>query len=55
MRSYERWRDGTWHDGLVMDRMAGELNDAVPPRVDEAAAGHGRVTLETWDVEGPRA
>ena len=25
MRSYERWRDGTWHDGLLMDLLADEL------------------------------
>jgi aminoglycoside 6'-N-acetyltransferase len=25
MRSYERGPDGTWHDGLLMDLLAGEL------------------------------
>ena len=25
MRSYERGRDGSWHDGLLMDLLAGEL------------------------------
>jgi aminoglycoside 6'-N-acetyltransferase len=25
MRDYERARDGTWHDGLLMDLLAGEL------------------------------
>jgi aminoglycoside 6'-N-acetyltransferase len=25
MRSYERGLDGTWHDGLLMDMLAGEL------------------------------
>jgi aminoglycoside 6'-N-acetyltransferase len=25
MRSYERSPDGTWHDGLLMDLLAGEL------------------------------
>ncbi len=25
MRAYERGRDGTWHDGLLMDLLAGEL------------------------------
>lgn len=25
MRGYERWRDGSWHDGLLMDLLAGEL------------------------------
>ncbi|MBV9101654.1 MAG: GNAT family N-acetyltransferase [Candidatus Dormibacteraeota bacterium] len=25
MRSYERGSDGTWHDGLLMDMLAGEL------------------------------
>ena len=25
MRSYERWRDGSWHDGLLMDLLAPEL------------------------------
>ena len=26
MRQYERGSDGTWHDGLLMDLLAGELN-----------------------------
>ena len=28
MRAYERDRDGTWHDGLLMDVLAGELREA---------------------------
>lgn len=28
MRRYERGADGTWHDGLLMDLLAGELRDA---------------------------
>jgi len=28
MRDYERGADGTWHDGLLMDVLAGELRDA---------------------------
>jgi aminoglycoside 6'-N-acetyltransferase len=27
MRGYEGSRDGTWHDGLLMDLLAGELRD----------------------------
>lgn len=27
MRQYERGPDGTWHDGLLMDLLAGELTD----------------------------
>ena len=27
MRKYERGLDGTWHDGLLMDMLAGELRD----------------------------
>jgi aminoglycoside 6'-N-acetyltransferase len=27
MREYERGLDGTWHDGLLMDMLAEELND----------------------------
>lgn len=27
MRQYERARDRTWHDGLLMDMLAGELRD----------------------------
>jgi aminoglycoside 6'-N-acetyltransferase len=27
MRHYERAADGTWHDGLLMDLLAGELRD----------------------------
>jgi aminoglycoside 6'-N-acetyltransferase len=27
MRSYERGPDGTWHDGLLMEMLAGELMD----------------------------
>jgi aminoglycoside 6'-N-acetyltransferase len=25
MRRYERGHDGTWHDGLLMDLLTGEL------------------------------
>jgi aminoglycoside 6'-N-acetyltransferase len=28
MRSYERGRDGTWHDGLLMEMLADELVEA---------------------------
>ena len=28
MRDYERGRDGTWHDGLLMDMLASELRPA---------------------------
>jgi aminoglycoside 6'-N-acetyltransferase len=28
MRAYERGLDGTWHDGLLMDLLAGELVEA---------------------------
>jgi aminoglycoside 6'-N-acetyltransferase len=31
MRRYERGRDGTWHDGLLMDLVADELVDPMPP------------------------
>lgn len=27
MRAYERGPDGTWHDGLLMDLLAGELRE----------------------------
>lgn len=27
MRKYERGPDGTWHDGLLMDMLAGDLRD----------------------------
>jgi aminoglycoside 6'-N-acetyltransferase len=27
LRRYERWRDGSWHDGLLMDLLADELID----------------------------
>jgi aminoglycoside 6'-N-acetyltransferase len=27
MREYERGSDGTWHDGLLMEMLADELND----------------------------
>jgi aminoglycoside 6'-N-acetyltransferase len=30
MRSYERGPDGTWHDGLLMELLAGELIDDPP-------------------------
>lgn len=32
MREYERGLDGTWHDGLLMDMLAGELVEADAPR-----------------------
>jgi aminoglycoside 6'-N-acetyltransferase len=25
LRAYERWRDGSWHDGLLMDLLADDL------------------------------
>jgi aminoglycoside 6'-N-acetyltransferase len=31
MRSYERGPDGAWHDGLLMDLLAGELTDDQEP------------------------
>jgi aminoglycoside 6'-N-acetyltransferase len=31
MRAYERGLDGTWHDGLLMDMLAGELVEERPP------------------------
>jgi aminoglycoside 6'-N-acetyltransferase len=27
MRQYQRGRDGTWHDGLLMDLLVGELRE----------------------------
>ncbi|MDQ3126979.1 MAG: GNAT family N-acetyltransferase, partial [Chloroflexota bacterium] len=27
LRAYERWRDGSWHDGLLMDLLADDLID----------------------------
>jgi len=30
MREYERGHDGTWHDGQLMDLLAGELRDSGP-------------------------
>jgi aminoglycoside 6'-N-acetyltransferase len=30
MRQYERGHDGTWHDGLLMDLLAGELREPKP-------------------------
>ena len=30
MREYERGHDGTWHDGLLMNLLAGELRDSGP-------------------------
>lgn len=30
MRAYERGRDGSFHDGLLMDLLAGELRDRAP-------------------------
>ena len=30
MRDYERGRDGTWHDGLLMDLLTGELQEPQP-------------------------
>lgn len=29
LRAYERGRDGTWHDGLLMEALAGELVEPV--------------------------
>jgi aminoglycoside 6'-N-acetyltransferase len=37
MRQYERGSDGTWHDGLLMDLLAGDLMNAG----DTAARGPG--------------
>ena len=34
MRSYEQGPDGTWHDGLLMDLLAGELIDDDPSPSD---------------------
>jgi aminoglycoside 6'-N-acetyltransferase len=31
MRDYERAPDGTWHDGLLMDLLAGELTEPAGP------------------------
>jgi aminoglycoside 6'-N-acetyltransferase len=31
LRGYERGADGTWHDGLLMDLLAGELKCGVSP------------------------
>jgi len=31
MRNYERARDRTWHDGLLMDLLAGELSEPDQP------------------------
>ncbi len=31
LRQYERGLDGTWHDGLLMDLLAGELRDPAQP------------------------
>jgi aminoglycoside 6'-N-acetyltransferase len=28
MRNYERGADGAWHDGLLLDLLAGELAEA---------------------------
>ncbi len=40
MRRYERGPDGSWHDGLLMDLLAGEVTEEDPPRTDpERAAG----------------
>jgi aminoglycoside 6'-N-acetyltransferase len=32
MRDYERGPDGTWHDGVLMDLLVGELRPASPAR-----------------------
>ena len=32
MRSYEQGPDGTWHDGLLMDLLTGEVPEGAPPR-----------------------
>jgi aminoglycoside 6'-N-acetyltransferase len=34
MRAYERGLDGTWHDGLLMDMLAGELVEGALPARD---------------------
>ena len=41
MRSYERGVDGTWHDNVLMDMLAGELR---PPF---EIAGYGKTTIRT--------
>jgi aminoglycoside 6'-N-acetyltransferase len=38
MRAYERGPDGTWHDGLLMDLLAGELVED-PARPEPAPVG----------------
>jgi aminoglycoside 6'-N-acetyltransferase len=35
MRDYERARDRTWHDGLLMDLLAGELTEPEPVEKSE--------------------
>jgi len=35
MREYERARDRTWHDGLLMDLLAGELTEPAPVEKSE--------------------
>jgi aminoglycoside 6'-N-acetyltransferase len=49
MRRYERGSDGTWHDGLLMDMLAGELAD------DDVADGHRprRRPGDDGPAEGP--
>jgi aminoglycoside 6'-N-acetyltransferase len=37
MRDYERGPDGTWHDGLLMDLLAGELQEEGPDRSDASS------------------
>ncbi len=46
MRDYERGRDGTWHDGLLMDLLTGELQAAEP-------AGQLRDPKPADEVRGP--
>jgi hypothetical protein len=41
MRAYERGRDGSFHDGLLMDLLAGELTD--------------EADLDPETLEGPRS
>ena len=42
MRSYERGRDGTWHDGLLMDLLVGELRETGPADEEREPGTIGR-------------
>ena len=66
MRAYERWRDGSWHDGLLMDMLADDLNDQ-PTQVDASngdligsvilVADEDEAYLSTgaaWSAESPK-